>query len=493
MPTATRTEMTPVAIKEMIERHVTKALEAYRNREFIRENRDEHGDDNGNGNKNGNEDGGGNKNGNGNPNVNVGGVVPAAQKRTVGTNAAYAMTWKALMKLMTEVYCPRNEIRKMETELWNLTVRNNDLTTYTQRFQELVLLYTKMVPEEEEERVEKFIGENKRIFDNNLRDNHMQQPPFKRQNSNGKNVARAYTVRNSEKKGYVGSLPYYNKCKFYHEGQCTMKCGNCKRVGHLPRDCRAVVVLLLREPQSQIKRGGANPDSNVVTGMSLLSNHYARMLFDSGSDRSFASTTFSVLLDIVPSTLDVSYTVELADRRIVEMNTLLRGFTLVWIGCRDIAVIICDEKVVRIPYRNEVLEIQGDGCSGRDNSRLSIISCTKSQKYIQKGCQVFLAQVMEKKAEDKSEVKRLKDVPTVRDFPKSFPEDFPGLSLTRKVKFQIDLVPGAAPVARSPYRLAPSKMEGIHVDPAKIESIKDWASFKTPTEIHQYLSLAGYY
>nr|GEX99806.1 hypothetical protein [Tanacetum cinerariifolium] len=109
--------------------------------------------------------------------------------------------------------------------------------------------------------------------------------------------------------------------------------------------------------------GGASLESNVVTGMFLLNNHYAHMLFNSGADRTFVSTTFSVLLDIIPSTLDV----------------------------------------VRIPYGNEVLEIHGDRCSGREKSRLSIISYTKTQKYIQKGCQVFLAQVMEKEAEDKSE------------------------------------------------------------------------------------------
>ncbi|GJY91728.1 putative reverse transcriptase domain-containing protein [Tanacetum coccineum] len=162
--------------------------------------------------------------------------------------------------------------------------------------------------------------------------------------------------------------------------------------------------------------GGANPDANVFTGTFLLNYHYARMLFDLGADRIFVSTAFSVLLDIVPSTLD---------------------------------------KVILIPYGNEVLEIQGDGCSGGDKSRLSIISCTKTQKYIKKGCQVFLAQVMEKKAEDKSKEKRLEDVPTVRDFPKVFLEDFPRLPPTRQVEFQIDLVPGVAPVARSPYRSSP--------------------------------------
>ncbi|GKC47761.1 reverse transcriptase domain-containing protein [Tanacetum coccineum] len=80
-----------------------------------------------------------------------------SHKRTIGNDVAYAMTWKALMKLMTKVYCPRNEIQKMKTELWNLAVRGNDLTTYTQRFQELILLCTKMVPGEEDQ-VKKFIG-----------------------------------------------------------------------------------------------------------------------------------------------------------------------------------------------------------------------------------------------------------------------------------------------------------------------------------------------
>ncbi|GJR64191.1 putative reverse transcriptase domain-containing protein [Tanacetum coccineum] len=82
------------------------------------------------------------------------------------------------------------------------------------------------------------------------------------------------------------------------------------------------------------------------------------------------------------------------------------------------ALIVCDEKVVRIPYGDEVLIIRGDNCDGR--SKLNIISCTRTQKYIQKGCQVYLAQVTSKKAEDKSEEKRLEDVLIVREFPESF-------------------------------------------------------------------------
>ncbi|GKC81583.1 putative reverse transcriptase domain-containing protein, partial [Tanacetum coccineum] len=426
-------------------------------------------------------------------------------KRTIGVDAAYAMKWAELMRLMTEVYCPRNEIQKMETELWNLAMKGNDLTAYTQRFQELILLCMRMVPDEED-KVERFVGdairiannlmdqklkgyarsdENKRRLENNPRDNRGQQPVFKRQNVEGQNVARAYTAGNNERKGYVGDsllqpvqgcmdgllycevwkLKDYPKLRNQNRGNQTRnKSGN--KTGNQTRGNKATTRAYA------IGRGGTNPDSNVVTGMFLLNNCYASMLFDSGADRSFVSSTFSALLDVAPSTLDTSYVVELADGRISETNVVLRGCTLgllghlfdidlmpVELGSFDVIIgidwlakyhtlIICDEKVVRIPYGDEVLIIQGDNCNGE--SKLNIISCTKTQKYMQKGCQIYLAQVTSKKNEDKSEEKRLENVPIVREFLEVFPEDLPGLPPARQVEFQIDLVPGAAPVARAP-------------------------------------------
>ncbi|GKF60840.1 hypothetical protein Tco_0177626 [Tanacetum coccineum] len=90
-----------------------------------------------------------------------------------------------------------------------------------------------------------------------------------------------------------------------------------------------------------------------------------------------------------------------------------------------------------------------------------VISCSKAQEYMSKGCQVFLAHISAKKEEDKSEGKQIKDVPIVQDFPEVFPEDLPGLPLARPVEFQIDLIPGAAPVGRAPYRLASSEMKEL--------------------------------
>nr|GEW94961.1 reverse transcriptase domain-containing protein [Tanacetum cinerariifolium] len=79
-----------------------------------------------------------------------------SHKKTIGADAAFSMSWREIMKVMAKVYCPRAEFQKMKSKLWNLTVKNNNLAAYTQRFQELTMMCTKMVPKEED-RVEKFI------------------------------------------------------------------------------------------------------------------------------------------------------------------------------------------------------------------------------------------------------------------------------------------------------------------------------------------------
>nr|GEU61838.1 putative reverse transcriptase domain-containing protein [Tanacetum cinerariifolium] len=431
------------------------------------------------------------------------------------------------------------------------------------------------------------------------------------------NVARVYNMGTGERKPYSGNLPKCTKCHFHHNGPCTQKCHKCNKVGHFARDCKCSGNANIANAQ---RNNGANPKGNgcfecgalghfkrdcpelknkdgekvnalgwvyavgnaekrenasrdpylnVVTGTFLLNNSYASILFDTGADRSFISTAFSSLIDIVPTPLGNSYDVELADGKIVGVGTIMRGCTLnflnhpfnidlmpVELGSFDViigmdwlrrchAVIVYDEKLVRIPYGNETLTFRGNESNNGRESQLTVISCSKAQEYMAKGCQIFLAQISAKKEEDRSEGKQLEDVPVVWDYPEVFPKDLPGLPPARSVEFQIDLIPGAAPVARAPYRLAPSEMKelskqlqelfekgfirpssspwgapeklyakfskcefwipkvqflghvidsrGIHVDPAKIESIKDWASPKTPTEIRQFLGLAGYY
>ncbi|GJU97401.1 putative reverse transcriptase domain-containing protein, partial [Tanacetum coccineum] len=257
---------------------------------------------------------------------------------------------------------------------------------------------------------------NKRKFEETLRNNQNQQQQNKRQNT-----SRAYTDGSGEKKPYGGSKPLCSKCNYHHDGLCAPKCRKCNRVGHLAHDCRSPANANTGNNQRgtgavkvyAVGHAGTNPDSNVVMGMFLLNIRYAYVLFDTGADRSFVSTAFSSQIDITPSTLDHYYDVELADGRIIRLNTIIRGCTL---------------NFLSHPFNIDLMPIELGSFD------------------------VIIAHVTTKEIEDKSEKKRLEDVSIVRDFPKVFPKDLPGLPPTRQVELQINLIPGAAPVARAPYR-----------------------------------------
>nr|GEZ70082.1 putative reverse transcriptase domain-containing protein [Tanacetum cinerariifolium] len=173
------------------------------------------------------------------------------------------------------------------------------------------------------------------------------------------------------------------------------------------------------------------------------------------------------------------------DGKIVGVDTIMQGCTLnflghpfnivlkpVELGSFDViigidwlrrchAVIVCDEKLVQIPYGNETLTFRGNESNNGREFRLTVILCSKAQEYTAKGCQIFLAQVSAKEEENRSEGKQLEDVPVIRDFPEVFSKDLPGLPPARLVEFQIDLIPRAAPVAQAPYRLAPSEIKEL--------------------------------
>ncbi|GKC66585.1 putative reverse transcriptase domain-containing protein [Tanacetum coccineum] len=165
--------------------------------------------------------------------------------------------------------------------------------------------------------------------------------------------------------------------------------------------------------------------SNVVIGTFLFNNRYAFVLFDSGSDRSFVDTRFSSMLDIDPVKIGASYEVELADGRVVSTNTVLKGCTLSLV--------------------NHIFEI-----------RLMLIELGTFDVIIGMDWLAKHGVVI-------SKMKRMEDVPVIRDFPKVFPEELPGLPPPRQVEFRIDLVSGAAPVARALYRLASFEMKELSV------------------------------
>ncbi|GJT70414.1 putative reverse transcriptase domain-containing protein [Tanacetum coccineum] len=399
-----------------------------------------------------------------------------SHKRTIGVEAAYAMNWVELMKLMTEVYCPRNEIQKMETEL--------------------------MVPDEED-RVERVmlqgVLENKRRMESTLRDN----------------VA--------------------------HEGVCNLRCGTVRRFGHRLGSIGLAFAPNTRGPVKSgrnrgasgnltetkwiqdwkpvwrwyettarayaISGGGTNPDSNVVTDTSLCRLELAMDEFQK---------TNIVLRGCTLGLLGHPFDIDLMP---VELGSFDVIIGMDWLA-KYHALIVCDEKVVRIPYGNEVLIIRGDNYDS--GSKLNIISCTKTQKYIEKGCQVYLAQVTTKKAEDKSEERRLEDVPislvaasvarlslldstsemqelSYSVYKKLLTKDFKaGDRVYSKIGPEIWL--SSIRVARKTFQrqhlglamvTTSSKMKNLRQVQNSIKRIG--RSPRQPTEIRQFLGLAGYY
>nr|GEU40871.1 putative reverse transcriptase domain-containing protein [Tanacetum cinerariifolium] len=391
-----------------------------------------------------------------------------SQIRTLGPEA-YAMTWEVLKKKMTDKYCSQGELKKLEIELSNLKVKGNDVPTYTNHFQELTLICTKFVANENE-KIDKYIS---RLSDNvygNVKSSKPRTLDETIESSGNANVANAQRDSKETPKGN--------------------RCFECGALGHFKRDF----------PKLKNKNGGnrnaqgwvyavgnaeknenspVNLDSNVVTGMFLLNNLYASILFDNGVDRSFISLVFSSLVNIDPTLLGSSYDVELADGKIVGIDTIIRG-------CH--AVIVCDEKLVQIPYGNETLTFRGNESNNGRESRLAIISCSKAQEYMAKGCQIFMAQIFAKKEEDKSEGKQIKDDE------KEHEEHLKAiLELLKEEKLYTKFSKYEFWISNVQFLSHVIDSRGIHVDPSKIESIKDYASPKMPTEIHQFLGLAGYY
>ncbi|XP_076916280.1 uncharacterized protein LOC143575933 [Bidens hawaiensis] len=222
----------------------------------------------------------------------------------------------------------------------------------------------------------------------------------------------------------------------------------------------------------------ARKDSSVVTGTFLVDNHYDYVLFDTGADLSFFSNQFEPLLGIKPTKLDNSYSIELANGKLIETSEVVRNCNILLenhrfpidllpleLGSFDIVVgmdwlskngaeIVCSEKLVRLPTpTGQCLAIQGD----QSNTELKLSSITKTRKMRRKGCPGFLINVVDTKAKER----KIDDIPVVRDFREVFREDLPGLPPQRQVEFRIDLVQDAALIARSLYILALSEMQEL--------------------------------
>nr|GEW09144.1 reverse transcriptase domain-containing protein [Tanacetum cinerariifolium] len=312
---------------------------------------------------------------------------------------------------------PTDEIKKLEIEMWNLKVKGTDVVSYNQRFQELSLMYSRMFPEESDE-IEKYVGgltdmihesvmaskpktmQDVIEFTTELMDQKI-RTLAERQAKNKKNFED--TSRNHQ------NHQHPLKGIMWH-GLTLLGLGKRNRTKNLnlyaPNETITMTGSVL--PSTV----GTNLNSHVVTGTFLINNRYALILFDTSADRSFTSSAFSSLINIIPTTIDHGYDVELAD----EMGSFDVIIIMDWLSKFHV-VIICDEKIVCILFGNGILTVYGDRSSNENGSQLNIISCTK--KYLLKGCHVFLAHLTARKTEDKSEKNRLKDVLIILEFLKA--------------------------------------------------------------------------
>nr|GEU92334.1 hypothetical protein [Tanacetum cinerariifolium] len=354
-----------------------------------------------------------------------------------------------------------NEMQKLETELWNHTMVEADHATYTDRFHELARLVPHLV-------ARKIAGT---LTDEAFRNGSIKKNPEKRGNrrepSKDRNVRddnkrtrteNAFaTTANPIREGYTGTAPKCTTCSYHHLPKTPCRsCFNCVRLGLEVGGNHQKQVVVVNRGQGHGNQG------NQAKGTTL---------FDSGAAYSFVSTTFIPLLDIQPSDLGFSYEIEIASGQLVEIDKVIRGCKLEIEGH---AKIICHVKVVRIPPLNgKVLKVLGE-------------------KPKEKMRQLMSATANEKKQEQ---------IVVVKDFLEVILDDLSGLLPVREVKFRIELILGAKPVAKSPYRFAPFELEELSgqlkelqdKDPSKIKAVKNWKALRTPFKVRSFLGLAGYY
>ncbi|KAJ9544925.1 hypothetical protein OSB04_024632 [Centaurea solstitialis] len=337
------------------------------------------------------------------------------------------------------------------------------------------------------------------------------KPQFKGRSDKDKRVTRNYGVQIQATEKEKGTYQRCGKCGNHHAGKYVI-CTRCGRGGHTDKDCRKsacyecgsfnhyrnVCPKMNQRPyanQAQLanqgNRGGlargrafvigaeeARQNPDVVTGTFLLNNFPATVLFDSGADRSYVSLEFSPKINKKSQNLKEEHLIEYSNGEIVKASKVVRKCTLgltekdfsidlipIKIGSFDIivgmdwmsnhqATICCAEKIVRLALPDgSVLEVHGE----KPKKDIKLVSFMKMRSHLRKECVAFMAHVVDKKAEEKS----IQDIPVVREFPEVFPEELPGLPPPRQVEFHIDLIPGAGPIAKSPYRLAPSEMQEL--------------------------------
>ncbi|GJT38056.1 putative reverse transcriptase domain-containing protein [Tanacetum coccineum] len=463
------------------------------------------------------------------------GIVPNSTRwwnahvKTTTPEAAHAMPWATLKKMMTDKYCPRGEIKKIETEMWNLKVRGTDVVAYSRRFQQLALIVKASKPKTMQEAIEfttelmdekthayaERQAERKRKYDDLSKNNQNQQQQNKRQNT-----GQAYTAGNSDRKSYAGSKPLCSKCNYNHEGPYVPpRCNNCKKVGHLAKDCRS-------RPANNNNR---NNNNNNQKGNGCYEcgaqGHFRRNCpklknndrgNQAGNDRAPAKLLAKEVEDKTEKKPTLRKYQIVRDIPEVKFGRTFRSgsFLLTRQVEFQIDLVPSDTPVAWAPYRlapsemkelsKQLKELSDKGfirpssftCVARSclsrrrmdhfgyQGRVSTRRTTKSgyhHWWVREEGMVILKTAFrtryghyefQNKQEHEEHLKLILELLKKEELYAKF----------SKCEFWIPKVQFLGHVIDS---------EGIHVDPAKIESIKDWTSPKSPTEDSQFLVLAG--
>nr|GEY73030.1 putative reverse transcriptase domain-containing protein [Tanacetum cinerariifolium] len=346
------------------------------------------------------------------------------QVSTLGLAVVNGKSWNDMKKLMLEEFCPSDEIQMLENELRSLNLTDTNIAAYTQRFNVLALLCHEAVPSEKK-KVELYIkgfpknikGETTSsrpaVLNDAVRIAHtlMEQKIQDKDERIAESNKRKWKSNNNQ----VGGSNNNRNNNYRNNNRGSYRDNNCHNQYNNKRQGGARAVMTAQNVG--VDQGGPAPNCNRCRLC-----HFGQCPPKCNRCGKLELGTFDI---------------------VIRMD---------WLVEHD-AVNVCGKKEMYIPVKNEVLVVKGN----EGVSRLNVISCIKVRKYVEKGSLLFLAQVTEKEPSEK----QLQDVPVIRDFLEVFPDDLRGLSPPRQVKFRIELIPGAAPVVRAAYRLAPSEMKEL--------------------------------